>query len=334
MNRGVTITMLLAVLCVSCTITAEKEHKKIPVIFDTDMGNDIDDALALAMLQVYIDEGRVALKGVVSSKDNIYAARYIDIVNSWYGHPDVPIGMVRHGKTKEHPSYTKYVADLEIEGRKVFSGSVEDYTALPDAVSLYRKILSESEDHSVVIVTVGFSTNIARLLDSDAELIAKKVDYLCMMAGDFSGDPVAEYNVVTDTPAAMQVFEQWPTNIVISPFPVGLAVTYPASSIETDFRYVKFHPVAEAYKAYAQMPYDRPTWDLTALLYVVEADSGFFHRSKPGKVSVDPETGFTRFKPVESGHHTYLTVDREQAERIRQRFIQIVPTPPMNITQQ
>lgn len=35
------------------------------VILDTDMGNDVDDALALAMLYRYVDEGKADLLGVM-----------------------------------------------------------------------------------------------------------------------------------------------------------------------------------------------------------------------------------------------------------------------------
>ncbi len=39
---------------------------------------------------------------------------------------------------------------------------------------------------------------------------------------------------------------EWPSPIVFSGFEVGLAVTYPAASIEKDFGYAKNHPLAEA----------------------------------------------------------------------------------------
>jgi inosine-uridine nucleoside N-ribohydrolase len=56
---------LLFVFCLlipafqSCAIAVEKQTKPLPVIFETDMGNDIDDALALDMLYKYMDQGKV-----------------------------------------------------------------------------------------------------------------------------------------------------------------------------------------------------------------------------------------------------------------------------------
>ena len=53
----------------------------------------------------------------------------------------------------------------------------------------------------------------------------------------------------------------------MSGFEIGIALPFPAERIEQDFAYVQDHPVAEAYRSYMKMPYDRPTWDLTAVLY-------------------------------------------------------------------
>ncbi len=41
------------------------------------------------------------MAAVMVSKDNAYAPRYVDLVNTFYGKGQVPIGMVRDGKTPE-----------------------------------------------------------------------------------------------------------------------------------------------------------------------------------------------------------------------------------------
>ena len=64
----------------------------VRMIFDTDMGNDVDDALALAVIHELADRSEVELLAVTLSKDNPWAAPYIDAVNTFYGRPDVPIG--------------------------------------------------------------------------------------------------------------------------------------------------------------------------------------------------------------------------------------------------
>lgn len=89
---------------------AVSEETPVKVIFDTDMGNDIDDALALDMLYKYADEGRITLLGITSNKEEHPASvEYIDILNTFYGYPDIPVGRIREGR--------------ELRPRKQFRGS-------------------------------------------------------------------------------------------------------------------------------------------------------------------------------------------------------------------
>src|SRR5277367_3346674 len=63
-----------------------------PLIFDTDMGNDIDDALALAMLHALTDRGECQLIGVTLTNAAPAAVPYIRMLNRFYGRPDLPVG--------------------------------------------------------------------------------------------------------------------------------------------------------------------------------------------------------------------------------------------------
>src|SRR5207237_2138775 len=76
--------------------------QSVPVIFDTDMGNDVDDALALAMLHALESRGECRLIAVTITKDNPWAAVYVDLVNTFYGRARIPIGMVKGGVTPEN----------------------------------------------------------------------------------------------------------------------------------------------------------------------------------------------------------------------------------------
>jgi hypothetical protein len=73
--------------------------------------------------------------------------------------------------------------------------------------------------------------------------------------------------------------------------------------------------VADAYRAYQRMPYDRPTWDLTAVLYAVRPDWGYFSLSEPGAIRVDSQ-GATRFEPAAGGRQRYLITSPEQRVRV------------------
>ena len=138
-----------------------------------------------------------------------------------------------------------------------------------------------------------------------------------------------EYNIVRDVEAARKVFAQWPTEIVTSPFELGIDVPYPASSIENDFTWTQAHPMVEAYKCYLPMPYDRPTWDLTSVLYAVEGEGDYFTLSAPGTITVDGRGG-TGFTPSPDGKHRILQSDSIQGANITRRFVELISAPPAN----
>jgi hypothetical protein len=118
-----------------------------------------------------------------------------------------------------------------------------------------------------------------------------------------------------------------PVPIVFSGYEIGTAVPYPAVSIERDYGYVPHHPLAEAYWRYNPPPHNRPTWDLTSVLYAVFPDRGYFGLSEPGRVTVEDD-GFTRFDPVADGAHRYLTLSPEQAARVTEALVQLSSQPP------
>ena len=62
------ILFAAALLLPWCAGAAAPEKGAVPVIFETDMGNDIDDALALDLLYKGMDAGHIRLIGVSLNK--------------------------------------------------------------------------------------------------------------------------------------------------------------------------------------------------------------------------------------------------------------------------
>lgn len=319
---------------------AASSKTPVPIIFDTDMGNDVDDALALALIHSLQNRGECELLAVTITKDNEKVAPFIDLINTFYGRGEIPIGAVRDGKTQEPGKFVGQVADCKDGDSLRYPRDLNSNHDAPEATALLRKTLATAEDGSVVIVQVGFSTNLARLLESKPdeyspldgkELVAKKVRLLSAMAGSFSEDLAKrrypEYNVAIDIPAAKRVFHDWPTPIWMGGFEIGRAIKYPATSILQDYDYVSHHPVAEAYELYIEMPYDRETWDLTSVLVAVRPDRGYFGLSPRGRVTVEDD-GYTSFQPSETGNCRYLTVTPEQIARVREEFVHLCSEPP------
>lgn len=337
-----TVPLFLFVMS-SCGTAATKSARAgsaaIPVIFETDMGNDVDDALALDMIYKYLDQGKINLLGISTNKDNPYSAPFLQIMNKWYGYPNIPLGKVLNGinSTADAKDYARAVYDYQQNGQYAFRKYAGDSSAVMESVALYRKLLSSYAGNDLRIVSVGFSTNLARLLDSGpdsysplsgAALVKEKVKALYVMAGSFNGSLKAgEYNVIKDSLAAKKVFDKWPTRIIASPFELGITVLYPATSIQNDLAWADPHPLRVAYESYLKMPYDRPSWDLTALLDAVEGEADYFSLSKPGRISV-VEHARTNFVAEPGGMHQYLLVDSVQSARIRARFIELVKTKP------
>lgn len=161
----------------------------------------------------------------------------------------------------------------------------------------------------------------------------KKVKLLSVMAGAFA--PInrkehLEYNVVKDIPSAQILAAEWPTHIVYSGFEIGLAIPYPATSIERDYNYIPFHPLKAAYVLYEPPPHNRPTWDLTSVLYAVLPDRDFFGLSDPGTASVD-DRGVTTHAVTDNGLHRFLTLTNEQRIRVTEALVQLSSEPPHSV---
>lgn len=305
----------LILLLLACAIA----FAQVPVIFDTDMGNDIDDALALALLHALETRGECRLIAVTITKDNPWAAPYIDLVNTFFKRPGIPIGMVKGSHvTPEDSPMIRVPVESKRYPHKLRSGA-----DAPDSALVLRKALAAQPDHSVVIIQVGFSTNLAHLLDDSGELdqsrelVERKVKLLVMMAGDFAR-PNPEFNVKMDIPSAQKLVRDWPTPIVTSGFEIGNSMLFPASSITRDF--AGENPIADAYKNYKTFPYDRPTWDITAALYAVRPDDGYFSLSEPGTIHVDTR-GVTTLAPAAAGKHRYLIMNGMQRARALEAMI-------------
>ena len=319
----------LALTAAASLAAAGAWAQAVPVIFDTDMGNDVDDALALAMLHALESRGECRLLGVTVTKDNPWAAVYVDLVNTFYGRGQIPVGMVKgSGVTTESSRMIQEPAERRrADGTLVYPRRLASGAEAPEAVALLRRLLAAAQDGSVVIVQVGFSTNLARLLDApaDLELVKRKVKLLSVMAGNFA-QPKAEFNVQKDTASARKLFDQWPGEIVASGFEIGDAMKFPAERIEKDFAWAADHPVVDAYRAYMKMPYDRQTWDLTAVLYGVRPGGGYFDLSPPGRIAAD-DAGRTSFRVEAAGKHRYLVLTEAQRARTLECMVGLASQP-------
>jgi inosine-uridine nucleoside N-ribohydrolase len=345
----------------------QKRSAPVNVIFDTDMWSDIDDALALAMLHALQDREEINLLAVTISTDDQWCAPYVDLVNTFYDHPQIPIGIVRGGMNTESfrkllpnsslpgTRYTQHVSERKNKDNTwVYPHELTGGKETPEAVKLLREVLSRQTNGSVVMIQVGYSTNFARLLESrpDAlsdlsgrELVAKKVRLLSIMAGNFGETTVdgktlpkgsPEFNLQADVSAAQRLFANWPTPIVASGFEIGLTLLYPRDSIEHDYAYVQNHPIAETYRFYCEeqnasqkwrCPHEHATFDLTSVLYAARPDRHYFSLSDPGKITIRDD-GSSKFEYLEGGRDRYLILNEKQKARTLEAMVMLASQPP------
>lgn len=310
----IALTLLFAASCGQQKAVSDAEPLK--VIFDTDLGNDIDDVLALQMLFNYEKAGKIDLLGVTICKANPNSILFTDGYCRFNDRGDMPLGYAYNGVTPEDGTYLVPTLQATFDGKPILEPKRTIESGLPEAYKLLRELLAAQPDGSVVLVAVGPLTNIGNLFVSEPDdispltgrdLVAAKVKRVVTMAGLFGDEfDFPEYNVVCDVEAAKRVFELCPVPLTTTGWEVGNRLQYPHQSILNDFGNPEAHPLAVAYCHYMEMPYDRQTWDLTAVLEAVEPGK-WFDISPKGTVLI-ADDGRSSFTASETGTQDYLSI--------------------------
>ena len=313
MKRFLLLWAALALLA-ACGKTPERDT--IPtLILDTDIGSSTDDLFALEMAWRYQKEGLCRVLGVVVDREGEACAACADVMNTYFGHGEVPLGLVRNG-IKNPAVYVNYQPLPTLtgaDGIPLFQRSVQDYSALPDGWQLYRKLLASQPDGSVSIVSIGFLTCLAQLLESapdqyaplsGPELVRKKVKRLYLMGGSFDQSGILDYNICQGLPFAQTFFRLWPASVEImfSPGEVGQGINYTPDQVLAHYRNAGVHPIRQVYQTYGSDEGQR-MWDPLPLIQAVEGDR-LFTLSPTGTVNLSAQ-GETLFSPSPGGNARY-----------------------------
>ena len=308
--------MLMMLACCGKNGEQQPSTADVPlVIFDTDIGSSTDDLFALEMLYRYEEQGLCRLLGVVVDREGTECAACADVMNTYFGRSDVPIGLVRNGI--DNPAvwidYGNLPNHTNPDNSLMFARTVNDYSTLPDGWQLYRRLLAAQPDHSVSIVSVGFVTCLAQLLQSGAdehspltgvELVRQKVKCLYLMAGIFDVADEPDFNFSQGIEFAQTLFDLWPqdVDIVFSPMEVGQQVEYLPEQVIADIDWTDSHPIKQVYMTY-NCNTGQKMWDPMAVIQAVEGD-GLFTLSERGTVTLTAEAN-TLFTPDPSGRCRY-----------------------------
>lgn len=320
------LTIVLFLSCASkrgvelSAVPETKPQKSEPVkmILDSDFGSSTDDLFLLMMLNHYIDDGLVDLKGIVVDREGEKNAQLVDIFNNYYGHPEIPIGLERNG-VKNPRCFIPYngIVDLkDSQGYPLFKRT-QDVSQLPDGYKLYRRLLSESDDHSVVVVAVGFVTTLATLFESGADeysplngtdLFSQKVKAVYIQSGRFeSGDSLSGYNMRAASKQSAVFYERLPRNVdlIMSPSNIGDLMNYLPKDVLVDLSYTDYNPIKAVYTNYTCDTGQR-MWDTNCLVNAVLGDSEY-NLSPRGYVKfIDKgEESLMLFTPDPNGNARY-----------------------------
>lgn len=254
--------------------TPLKDEKR-NIILDTDMGPDCDDAGALALTLQYCKKYDVKLLGIANCTSNVYANGAIRAICEYYGVEEPFIGQHKGGEML--PDGLKYNKAVT----KKYCRYESSACAATDSIEFYKKLLTEAEDNSVTVITIGTFTNIASILNEDAVLFNKKVHSIVAMAGKFPSG--SEFNVTSDPISAATVIEKFQKQIIFCPFDVGKLIYTGFNEMHEN------NPVFDSYYNYMdkELPCLRDSWDLTTVQYAFEGNDSFYSLSKPMKVTID-----------------------------------------------
>lgn len=299
--------------------------RPVPVIFDSDIGPDVDDAGTAALLNALADCGEARILAMNCCTSSEWGAPCLDAINTYYGRPDIPIGTFKGEGFLNHSKYNRQIAEE-------FPNDLKSGKNAPDATEVYRRVLSRQKDRSVVVCAVGPLNNLARLLESKADrhsklsgrdLVARKVRRLVVMGGRYPEGK--EWNFEQAPAAAAQVLPDWPTPVLASGWEIGARV-HTGARLQKET--AESNPVRRAYALYVGPGKHRESWDQTALYAAIRNPETLWDLRTGGRIVVDGKSAANRWQPEPGAAHSFL-VEREPVAAVQKAIEDLMVQPPV-----
>jgi purine nucleosidase len=280
------------------------------VLLDTDIGNDIDDAVALAYL---LAQPRCDLLGITTvTADPLARAKLVSVLCRAAGR-DVPI----------YPGAPKPLAVAPLQEPPPQAEALarwphDEQFPSGEAIQFLRRTI---RDHpgEVTLLTIGPLTNAALLFTIDPE-IPSLLRALVVMGGAYVAEPrEAEWNLRNDPHAAAQVFA--------APVAVNRAIGLDVTT--------RVRMGSAAFLERCDTPVLRPVADMAASWFA-DRDEVTFHdplaaavvfdeglcRYAAGRVAIDTADGTATFRPAGAGPHE-VAVD-VHADAVLEHYFAVV----------
>lgn len=193
------LATLLPAIAMAATQDNEASQRPIPVILDTDIGDDIDDTWALGLL---LKSPELDLKLVVGDygKAN-YRARLLAKFLQTVGRSDIPVGMGLNQEPKGEGAQADWIKGYDL---KTYPGRIHE-----DGIQALIDTIMQSKE-SVTLICIGPAPNVAEALRREPG-IAQRARFVGMYGSvrlGYGGNrqPAAEWNVKANPKACQKVF--------------------------------------------------------------------------------------------------------------------------------
>ncbi|MGH9590989.1 MAG: nucleoside hydrolase, partial [Terracidiphilus sp.] len=195
-NRHLCMFAIVVVSLLAPKLALAANPKPVPIVLDTDIGTDIDDAFALALV---LKSPELDLRAVTTvSGDTQARARLAAKMLSVAGWHDIPVAAGVPG------------ARLNVAQTRWADGFSSPSLLKIGAVQLMKREIDRAHGQ-IVIIAIGPLTNVASLFEQyPAE--KRKVRHIVLMGGSVArgyspgSAAAAEYNIASDAKAAQAVF--------------------------------------------------------------------------------------------------------------------------------
>jgi inosine-uridine nucleoside N-ribohydrolase len=315
-----TFRRLILLLCLLSFFSSCQKEKKnwgsisfsspVKIIFDTDMLTDCDDAAALGILHKLADNGESEILATMITSSHPMSAPVVEAINTYYKRKEIPIGVPKNG-LGVYRSHSVFLDSVALE----FPHTLKSNDDAPDAVSLYRQILRKQPDHSVVILTVGYMSNLKPLLQSESdnysslngmELVKQKVKVWICMGGNFPIDDASDnVNFTRDSTASVYTLTHWPGEIVFVGREIGHTIFAGDRLKETSLD----NPIRRAYQLHRERDrkshWNHHTADLAAVMFAVRGLNDYWSISPAGYVDIKKNCSFA-WKTNPAGKQKYI----------------------------
>jgi purine nucleosidase/pyrimidine-specific ribonucleoside hydrolase len=205
---------------------------RIPVIFDTDLGEDIDDLYALYMALLHPALDGIAVTTVHG--DTLAKARLAKKVLRLAGRSDIPVGVgigmsderLRRGQTWPDPvaasSFMGYLTHDDDEWSQLF----------PDAQDVIAEQVSKSKQPVALVIEGAFSNIGKFILNCKAES-RRNIRSIAVMGGE-NDAVMSEWNVFCDPEAADIVFSS-SLPVFMGTYNITAQMVMPMDKVKSEF---------------------------------------------------------------------------------------------------